>query len=384
VRCARSEHLKDAVALFPADDDHVRSEPSSGRAERRGTSIGWLLITAALAGTVVLGLLPAPYVIEGPGPVYDTLGDVTLKDGTKQPVIQISGAPTYPTDGELNLLTVLVSGTREAPPSWIEVATAWFQSSRAVVPIDAVYPDGQTDEEADQESAAEMANSQQEAVAAAFEELDIAYQVVVNGVIEGTPADGVLEVGDQLVSANGTPIEGITDLRTAISENGTDRAMALTVVRGGVELVLSLTPVPASANDSTPIIGIQGGYIFPFDVTIQLENVGGPSAGTMFALGVYDKLTEGELTGGEVFAGTGTIRADGAVGPIGGIRQKMYGAVDAGATVFLAPMSNCDEVTGHSPAGLHVYAITTLDDAIDVVQTVGAQGSTSELATSPA
>src|SRR4029079_11757983 len=97
----------------------------------------------------------------------------------------------------------------------------WFQSSRAVVPIDAVYPDGQTDEEADQESAAEMANSQQEAVAAAFEELDIAYQVVVNGVIEGTPADGVLEVGDQLVSANGTPIEGITHLRTAIPAKGT-------------------------------------------------------------------------------------------------------------------------------------------------------------------
>ena len=372
------------MALFPDDDHYVRAKASPGRTERRGTSIGWLLITAALAGTVVLGLLPAPYVIEGPGPVYDTLGDVTLKDGTEQPVIQITGTPTYPTEGELNLLTVLISASRQAPPSWIEVATAWFQSSRAVVPIDAIYPQGQTDEEADEESAAEMANSQQEAVAAAFEELGIAYQVVVNGVIDGTPADGVLEAGDQLVSANGTPIEGITDLRAAISANGTDRAMALTVVRDGAELALSVTPVPASANDPTPIIGIQGGYVFPFDVTIQLENVGGPSAGTMFALGVYDKLTEGALTGGIVFAGTGTIRADGAVGPIGGIRQKMYGAVEAGATVFLAPESNCDEVTGHIPSGLSVYSIGTLDDAIEVVQTVAAQGSTSELATCPA
>jgi PDZ domain-containing protein len=229
-----------------------------------------------------------------------------------------------------------------------------------------------------------MANSQQEAVAAAFEELDIAYQVVVNGVIEGTPADGVLEVGDRLISANGAPIDGITDLRTAISENGSDRAMALTVDRSGVELVLSVTPVPVSADDPTPIIGIQGGYVFPFEVTIQLENVGGPSAGTMFALGVYDKLTEGALTGGMVFAGTGTIRADGTVGPIGGIRQKMYGALEAGATTFLAPESNCDEVTGHIPAGLRVYAIATLDDALEVVETVSAQRSTSELQTCPA
>ena len=104
----------------------------------------------------------------------------------------------------------------------------------------------------------------------------------------------------------------------------------------------------------------------------------------MLALGIYDKLTEGALTGGEVVAGTGTIPADGTVGPIGGIRQKMYGALDAGATAFLAPASNCDEVVGHIPAGLSVYAIGTLDDALEVVETVAAEGSTSELQTCPA
>ncbi len=371
------------MSLFPDDDDHVRSAPSHGRRQPRRSSVGWLLITGAIAGTVVLGLLPAPYVIERPGPVYDTLGDVTI-DGNQQPVIEISGAPTFPTEGELNLLTVSVVGTREAPPSWIEIAAAWFQSSRAVVPIDAVYPDGQTAEEADQESAAEMANSQQEAVAAAFEELGIPYQVTVESVVPDSPSDGVLETGDRLLTANGAPIDGITALRTAISENGTDRALVLTVLRDGGERVLSLTPVPASQNDPTPIIGIQGGYVFPFDVTIQLDNVGGPSAGTMFALGIYDKLTDGGLTGGIDFAGTGTIRADGTVGAIGGIRQKMYGARDEGATVFLAPASNCDEVTGHIPSGLTVYSIATLDDAIHVVETVGAHGATSQLASCPA
>ena len=242
------------------------------------------------------------------------------------------------------------------------------------MPIDAVFPDGQTDEQADQESAAEMANSQQEAVAAAFEELDIAYQVVVDGVIDGAPADGVLEAGDQLLTANGAAIEGITDLRAAIAENGTDQAgRRSTVLRDGAERVLTMTPVPASADDPTPIVGIQAGYVFPFDVTIQLENVGGPSAGTMFALGIYDKLTEGALTGGTVFAGTGTIRADGdgrpdRRHPAEDVRRRC----DAGATVFLAPESNCDEVTGHIPSGLSVFAIETLDDALDVVQTVAA------------
>jgi PDZ domain-containing protein len=371
------------VSLFPDDDRDAAQARAIARPERRGSSLGWLLITAAIAGTVVLGLLPAPYVIERPGPVFDTLGEVRV-EGQQQPMIEISGTPTFPTEGELNMLTVSIDGSPDAPPSWIEIAAAWFQSSRAVVPVEAVYPKGQTQEQADQESAAEMANSQQEAVAAALEALGTAYQVTVDSVIPESPADGVLETGDQLLTANGAPIDGITALRTAIGENGTDQAMPLTVLRDGIELSVSLTPVPVSQNDPTPIIGIQAGYVFPFDVTIQLDNVGGPSAGTMFALGIYDKLTDGALTGGIDFAGTGTIRADGTVGPIGGIRQKMYGARNAGATDFLAPVSNCDEVTGHIPAGLTVYSIATLEDAIDVVETVGTQGATSELARCPA
>ena len=372
------------MSLFPDDEPDARwSAPDPVREERRSASIGWLLITGAIAGTVVLGLLPSPYVVERPGPVFDTLGDIRIDDESL-PVIDIDGAETFPTDGRLDLLTVSVDGSRDSPLSWLEIAAAWFQSSRAVVPIEAVYPDGQTREESDQESAAEMANSQQEAVAAAFEQLDIAYDVVVAGVIEDAPADGVLETGDQLLTAGGHPIDGITDLRAAIGENGTSDPMALTVLRDGAKREVSITPVEASVNDSTPVIGIQAGYEFPFDVTIHLDNVGGPSAGTMFALGVYDKLTDGPLTGGEHVAGTGTIRADGSVGPIGGIRQKLFGARDAGAAVFLAPQSNCDEVTGHIPPGLDVYAIGTLDDAIDVVEAVGTGRTTSSLARCPA
>src|SRR5690606_10810906 len=109
---------------------------------------------------------------------------------------------------------------------------------------------------------------------------------------------------------------------------------------------------------------------FPFDVTIQLDNVGGPSAGMMFALGIVDVLTPGEATGGEDIAGTGTIAGDGDVGPIGGIRQKLYGARDAGADWFLAPQENCDEVTGHVPDGLRVVSVDTLADALTAVDAI--------------
>ena len=137
----------------------------------------------------------------------------------------------------------------------------------------------------------------------------------------------------------------------------------------------------SNANATQPNTNVLDYSNYGSPVTVNLGDVGGPSAGTMLALGIYDKLTPGALTGGERFAGTGTITADGVVGPIGGIRQKMYGAQRAGAEWFLAPEANCDEVVGHIPAGLQVFAMTSLDDAIDIVQTVADGGDTSKLAT---
>ena len=135
-------------------------------------------------------------------------------------------------------------------------------------------------------------------------------------------------------------------------------------------------------NNPAARIGILTGarYTFPYTVDFQLANVGGPSAGMMLALGIYDKLTPGALTGGAHIAGTGTITADGQVGAIGGIRQKMYGARNAGADWFLAPASNCDEVVGHVPDGLRVFAVSTLDEALTDVKAIAAH-DTADLAT---
>jgi PDZ domain-containing protein len=157
------------------------------------------------------------------------------------------------------------------------------------------------------------------------------------------------------------------------------------VIRSGESLTLEVTPVLSEGENPAPIFGIivGGDYEFPIDVRIQLENVGGPSAGMMFALGIIDKLTPGALNGGEVIAGTGTITATGEVGPIGGIRQKMYGAVGAGAEWFLSPVDNCNEVTGHIPDGLTVFSVETLDDALAVLDAIESGQDTSGLPSCP-
>jgi Lon-like protease len=344
---------------------------------------GFVLIVLAVVGAVLFAMAPSPYVVERPGPAFDTLGAVKNSDGDDVPLIDIPDETTYPTSGELNLLTVYVDGSRERPLTWLEVAQAWFDQSRTVLPIDAVYPDGQTDEEADEQSAADMSNSQQDAVAAALTELDIDYDsvLVVSGVIEGTPAEGVLEVDDEVLTADGTAVENVEELREVLEDAGVGADVVLGIVRDGEDLDLTVVPI-ASPTDGSPVIGVYAGVRyedFPIEVNIQLENVGGPSAGMMFALGIYDKLTPGELTGGENIAGTGTIVGSGQVGAIGGIIQKMYGARGAGAEWFLAPVSNCGEVVGNIPSGIEVFSVSTLDEAIDTVEAI-ADGDTSQLA----
>jgi PDZ domain-containing protein len=375
------------VSLFPDDDAWVRPDPRFGpvRREPRAISslVGWILLIGAVAGTVVLGTLPAPYVKEKPGPVYDTIGDIEL-EGEKTPVIEIDGEKTYPTTGDLDMLTVILEGSPQRPLTWIDIALAWFDPTRAIVPLEAVYPPGTTDEDEDEQSAIAMADSQQEAVAAALGELDIDYTsiVTVGAVVDGYPADGVLEQGDQILTVDGDPVDGVTELSAALGDAGAGVQVELGILREGEEQTVELAPVTSTQDPDGVVIGIQtrATYDFPFDVTINLGSVGGPSAGMMLALGTYDKLTPGALADGEHIAGTGTITADGEVGAIGGIRQKMYGAQNAEADWFLAPASNCDEVVGHIPGGLEVFAVSTLDEALEVVETIAAEGDTSSLA----
>jgi PDZ domain-containing protein len=355
------------VTLFSADP-----RPSSSRG--RGW-VGPVVLLSGVALVVGLGVAPAPYVIEQPGPVFDTLGS-----SEDVPLISIPDRTTYPTAGTLDMLTVSVVGNPESLPNWVEVASAWFDRTKAVVPVDAIFPPSSTVEQRDEANQAEMTGSQQEAIAVALTELGypVEQHVSVVQVPEGSPAEGVLEPGDEILAVAGTAVADTAALRAALQTLGAGSPVQLSIERGGAPQEVEVTPVD---SNGAAVIGILPGaaFDFPFEVAIQLDDVGGPSAGMMFALGIIDKLTEGELNGGERVAGTGTIDTAGDVGAIGGIRQKLYGAQRAGAEYFLAPSSNCDEVVGHVPDGLDVVAVSTLDDALAALEGIAA-GDTSGLA----
>jgi PDZ domain-containing protein len=362
----------------------VDTEPEAPPTTERRRRIGWLFLLLGLLAASVLALSPAPYVIEKPGPFYDTLGSVQF-EGETVPLIEIPDEQTYPTEGELNLLTVTVQGNPDRLPTWIDIAVSWLQPSRTVVPVGVVYPPGTTVQQSAEQSRVDMENSQREAIAAALTELDydVPGRLIIAGTQAGGPSDGVLAEGDVVVSVNGDAFEDVTALREGIAANGTEEPAEVVVERDGAEESFAITPVPSGEAQSAPILGILVGaeYEFPIDVTIQLENVGGPSAGMMFALGIIDKLTPGALNGGEDVAGTGTITGTGNVGKIGGIRQKMFAAVESGAEWFLAPEGNCADVAGHVPGGLTVFPVGTLDDALDVLDVIRTGDGVDELAT---
>lgn len=367
------------MALFTEQSSERTGEP-----RRRGGLKGWGILALALVAGIALGVVPSPYVIEEPGPVYNTLGTAPNADDVETPLIDIPDETVYPTEGSLDLLTVSVFGNRETRPSWLAVATAWFDPSQAVIPVDQVFPQDVTTEQRDSQNQAAMVNSQQDAIAAALTHLEYDYPTTVSIVSlpDGSPADGLLEDGDVITAVDGTEVGSITELRAALQDTGADSPVAVDILRDGIASTVSVTPIE---NAGAVVLGINvtTSYEFPFTVELELDRVGGPSAGMMFALGIIDKLTPGSLQGGAHVAGTGTIDQAGVVGPIGGIQQKLYGAADAGAEWFLAPAENCDEVTGHVPDGLTVFAVETLDDALAAVEAVRTGADTDGLPSCP-
>ncbi|MDH6278111.1 PDZ domain-containing protein [Aurantimicrobium minutum] len=375
------------MTLFRADEQGLpegQQKPPKSKAQRKRT-FGVTLLVGSLVIAVGLAAVPSAYVIEQPGPWFDTLGVVSVPDPEddskkdKIPLITIEGVESYPTTGELDLLTVSVLGNPEQTPSWLEVAGAWFDPAKAVVPMELIFPKEETTQEREASNTAQMVDSQQDAIAAALTSLgyDVVVGVEVLGFTKESPATSVLAVGDVITAFNGTAVESVPQLRELLATNGSTQPGTVSYIRGGVAQEAQVTPMDVDGNVVLGI-GAKAKYDFPFDVSIRLDDVGGPSAGMMFALGIIDKLTPEDITDGNHFAGTGTIDAQGNVGPIGGIQQKLYGAKKAGATYFLAPADNCNEVVGHVPSGLQVYSVKTLDDALSVLSFVKMHGEKSE------
>jgi Lon-like protease len=315
------------------------------------------VVVAALAAA----LLPVPYVILSPGPTLNTLGR-----SSTGPLISISGHRTYPTNGHLNLVTVSFLG---GPGDGFNVFTAlraWLSPHDAVVPEQELFPPGQSQQQVQQQDTAQMASSQQTAEAAALCTLGIRYTTLdtVTQIDKGLPAYGVLKPGDQIIAVNGTPVGCTHDTGTLIRQHPPGTRVTLTVLRNGQTEHITLKTAKLQGH---AVIGVllTESYRFPFSIKIKVGDIGGPSAGMMFALGIVDKLTPDGLTGGKFIAGTGEIAANGAVSPIGGIQQKMAGARAAGATWFLTPAANCPDTKGAVPAGLHLAEVSTLHQALN-------------------
>jgi PDZ domain-containing protein len=332
------------------------------------------LLIAGLATLVAVGVsvfVPVPYVVLMPGPTLNTLGT----DSSGTPLITITGHQTYPTRGNLNMVTVSYTG---APPpdtgvNIFQALRAWLNPSEAVVPASEIFPPGQTAQQTQSQDTAQMAGSQEQATAAALTTLHIPYQTIVTVVsaVKGDPAYGILKVGDVIASVNGTTVTGASSLTSLITKYPAGTVLQVVVSRGGRQVPVSVATKEAGGR---PIMGIsvQEGYKFPFTVKFSVGDIGGPSAGMMFALGIIDKLSPLNLTGGKFIAGTGEITAAGQVEPIGGIQQKMVGARDAGATVFLTPAANCPDTLGAVPAGLRVVKVSTLSQAVSDLEALKA------------
>lgn len=339
-----------------------------------------LSITLVMVLAILAAVIPLPYAILKPGPATDVLATQAGPDGNEAPRILVEGTPTYPTTGSLEFTTVRVTGGPGFPVNAWDLLHAWLNPTEDVYPVGDLFPPQATKEQVAEENKAEMAGSQQEAAAVALRALgkDVRQVVVIRQVVAGAPSEGELKAGDILVSIGGSPATDSAAIRNAIQAVTPGDAVEVVVERSGSKVTTH--PRTRKADDGRTVLGILLGadYKLPFAVTIDAGNVGGPSAGLMFALGIYDTLTEGSMTGGAIIAGTGTIDDAGKVGPIGGIAQKMVGARQSGATFFLAPADNCSEIVGREPGGLQIVKVATFEDARAAVTAIGA-GTTSGL-----
>ena len=366
------------------DPDTAPSGESRRRRRlRRAVVAGSFILVVALIAAVFL--VPVNAVIEAPGPTWNVLDNGSSSD---QDVLKVSGTETYPTEGALRMTTVSVSGCPGYPVTTADLIAAWFSADKRIVDRNEVCPQDQSAEQVEETGKAQMTASQDSAVIAALVETGKAgaMHLTVTEVTEQQTSTEI-QAGDVLetITPQGgqtTTLASFSQLRELMTTIPEGTRVTLGVRRGDQKASAALTTIAPQEGTTGSLLGLslKISVDSPVEATFGLSDVGGPSAGMMFALGVVDEITPGSLTGGKDISGTGTIDMTGQVGPIGGIQQKMAGARESGSTFFLAPASNCNEVTGHEPKGMQVFAVNTLHEAVAATEAI-ASGNTSGLAT---
>jgi PDZ domain-containing protein len=294
-----------------------------------------------------------PYYAIGPGPARELA-----------PLIRVADHQVYGSAGRFVMTSVHVQQLNA-----LGLIGAWLDPNRAVVRRESIFPAGETDQEEEQRAISDMDQSKLDATYVVLDELDDGYPkdhgdgVLIESVVPGCAADGELFPGDVVTAIDGRDVVGMRAASRAIRAAPSGSTLTFDVTVDGEPERIRLVREPCG-GEREPLVGVSMIPQFPFPVTISSGDVGGPSAGLMWAVTLYDLLTPGDLTGGRTIAGTGAIGLDGSVQPIGGIAEKIVAAEDAGADVLLVPRGNLAEARAAGVDDLTLVPVASFDAAL--------------------
>jgi Predicted secreted protein containing a PDZ domain len=317
----------------------------------------------------VIALVPVPYVTWAPGATHDLLGQVDGKDA-----ITITGVPTKHPSGKLRLTTVAVTspgGVLSLP----EALISYWLPSREVLPRDVVYRPGVSDADLTSQEAQLMTDSQTTAVVAALRaaRVPVTEMPMIAAVLNSGPANGILKPGDLIEAVDNRHVETTQDVTDAVRDRNVGESVSFTYFRDGQRKHSTIVTRATEAAPKEPIIGakLAIGYSYAPKVSFAVDpTIGGSSAGLMFSIAIYSMLSEQDLIGGRDIAGTGTVDADGRVGAIGGIQEKLAAAARDQSTIFLMPRANCVDLAA-IPNTISAVAVDNLGDAVSALQGTG-------------
>lgn len=375
------------------------------RARQTKLWIGFAIFLVFVGIGFGLAMMPLPYVIQSPGPTINVLG---TQGDTQILEVSQSGAEEFfaeredyvllpairghqDSDGQLRMVTVSEIGGPGSTVRGADWLRAQFDPSSTIRRFSDVYDSSVTAQDVQNASSAQMESSHSSSTIAAAEYLNIPMDTTLTivGAAPGSGAQGQVEDGDVLLAMElPDGREEIVDAPSVpfrvMKTVDPGSTVQLRVLRDGEEVVVPVVSTGAQGEPGSKLgIYLTADTQMPVSADFHLERIGGPSAGLIFALGIVDQLSDHSLPGDQVIAGTGAISFAGDVIPIGGVRQKMYGALRDGAQWFLVPLGNCQEVVGNEPKGLRVIPVETLADGVEAVDAI-ANGEGDALPSCPA
>jgi PDZ domain-containing protein len=319
----------------------------------------WPLIPLVLVAFLAMSLY-LPYYSIGPGPARAV-----------QPLIRFDDRTRYESEGSFVLTSV-----RFRQLTAVGILGAWLDPDVSVVERDALFAPGESREEEEARSISEMDQSKLDAAYVVLETLtefpvDHGEGALVESVVEGCAADGELYPGDVVVAIDGDPIASVRDADRAIRSAEPGARLEFSVMVDGESETVTLVREPCGGSDR-PIVGVRMIESFPFEIRISSGGIGGPSAGLAWALGLYDLLTPGDLTGGRSIASTGVLALDGAVLPIGGVEEKVVAADEAGAVALMVPRDNLEAARAVlGDRDVELVPVATFAEALEYLQGSG-------------